>query len=32
MTMTERIEVSLFGGIVIIGLPAIMLATLLVFR
>jgi hypothetical protein len=31
MTMTEKLEVSLFGGILMIGLPAVLIGTLLIF-
>jgi len=31
MTMTEKLEVSLFGGILMIGLPAILIGGLLIF-
>jgi hypothetical protein len=31
MTMTEKIEVSLFGGLLMIGLPALLIGALLIF-
>jgi hypothetical protein len=31
MTMTERIEVGLFGGVLMIGLPALLIGALLIF-
>ena len=30
MTMTEKLEVSLFGGILMIGLPALLIGALLI--
>jgi hypothetical protein len=31
MTMTERAEIGLFGGVVMIGLPAILIGALALF-
>jgi hypothetical protein len=31
MTVTEKIEVSLFGGLLMIGLPALLIGALLIF-
>ncbi len=31
MTMTEKLEISLFGGVLMIGLPAILIGALLIF-
>ncbi len=31
MTMTERLEVGLFGGVLIIVLPALLITTQLIF-
>jgi hypothetical protein len=31
MTVTEKMQIGFFGGILVIGLPAIMIGTLLLF-